>query len=408
MPAQSLRCRVCETRARARAVRRLLRVLRAARSRLRLGRAARVVHARDDRGRPALASGATRRSCRSMPPAEPRLAPGFTPLLPAPRLASALGLGELHLKLDTANPTHSFKDRVVAVAAAKALELGATRSPAPRRATSRTRSPRARRPRASRRPSSARPTSSPRSSSATAVYGATIYAVEGTYDDCSRLSVELSFELDWAFVNVGLRSYYAEGSKTVAFEIAEQLGWRLPDGCRLPDRVGCALLEGAPGLLRARGARARRRRRAPPVRRPGRRLRAGRFGLRRGSQGHTRSSPTRSAARSRSAIRPTATSRSRRRRRRTARSTPSPRTRSARTWRSSPRRAASSARRRPGVTLGALREAVQRGELGEEDTVVLLVTGDGLKTPQPVADRVLPILVEPDADLLLERLGVTL
>ena len=63
---------------------------------------------------------------------------------------------------------------------------------------------------------------------ATAVYGATVYAVDGTYDDCSRLTVELSFELPWAFVNVGLRTYYAEGSKTLAYEIAEQLGWRAP------------------------------------------------------------------------------------------------------------------------------------------------------------------------------------
>ena len=62
-----------------------------------------------------------------------------------------------------------------------------------------------------------------------AAFRPTIYAVQGTYDDCSRLTVELSFELPWAFVNVGLRSYYAEGSKTVAFEIAEQLGWDAPD-----------------------------------------------------------------------------------------------------------------------------------------------------------------------------------
>src|SRR5205085_6819293 len=64
---------------------------------------------------------------------------------------------------------------------------------------------------------------------ATAVFGPRIFAVEGSYDDCSRLTVELSFELDWAFVNVSLRSYYAEGSKTLGFEIAEQLGWQLPD-----------------------------------------------------------------------------------------------------------------------------------------------------------------------------------
>src|SRR5215208_7192820 len=65
---------------------------------------------------------------------------------------------------------------------------------------------------------------------AASVFGATIYAFDGTYDDCSRLTVELSFELeDWGFVNVGLRSYYAEGPKTIAFELAEQLGWTLPD-----------------------------------------------------------------------------------------------------------------------------------------------------------------------------------
>src|SRR5581483_10245747 len=64
---------------------------------------------------------------------------------------------------------------------------------------------------------------------AAAAYGATLYTVEGSYDDCSRLCTELSFELDWGFVNVGLRSYYAEGSKTLAYEIAEQLGWTTPD-----------------------------------------------------------------------------------------------------------------------------------------------------------------------------------
>src|SRR6185312_17018096 len=64
---------------------------------------------------------------------------------------------------------------------------------------------------------------------AAAAYGATIYEVLGSYDDCSRLTVELSFELPWAFVNVGLRAYYAEGSKTLAFELAEQRGWELPD-----------------------------------------------------------------------------------------------------------------------------------------------------------------------------------
>ena len=73
---------------------------------------------------------------------------------------------------------------------------------------------------------------------ATAVYGSELYAVRGSYDDCSRLVVELAGELDWAFVNVNLRAYYAEGSKTVAFEIAEQLGWEFPDAVVSPVASG--------------------------------------------------------------------------------------------------------------------------------------------------------------------------
>ncbi len=73
---------------------------------------------------------------------------------------------------------------------------------------------------------------------ATAVYGAEMYAVRGSYDDCSRLVVELAGEVDWAFVNVNLRAYYAEGSKTLAFEIVEQLGWELPDAVVAPIASG--------------------------------------------------------------------------------------------------------------------------------------------------------------------------
>src|SRR5204863_9217658 len=73
---------------------------------------------------------------------------------------------------------------------------------------------------------------------ATTVYGAHVYAVRGSYDDCSRLAVELAGETDWAFVNVNLRAYYAEGSKTLAFEIAEQLGWELPDAVVAPVASG--------------------------------------------------------------------------------------------------------------------------------------------------------------------------
>ena len=162
-------------------------------------------------------------------PAEPRLAPGFTPLVDAPRLAAELGLGDLLLKLDTANPTHSFKDRVVAVATATAQELGlgtiACSSTGNLAGAVAARAAAEGLEAAVFCPASLEP----EKLVAASVYGATIYAVDGTYDDCSRLTVELSFELDWGFVNVGLRSYYAEGSKTIAFELAEQLGWTLPD-----------------------------------------------------------------------------------------------------------------------------------------------------------------------------------
>jgi len=176
-----------------------------------------------------------------LPTARPEHAaggPGWTPLVRAPRLAAALGIGELFLKLDYTNPTHSFKDRVVAVAAAKAAELGADtlacastgnlgNAVAARAAASGMRSvvlyPE---------------TVEPEKLLATAVYGGEMYAVRGSYDDCSRLVVELAGELDWAFVNVNLRPYYAEGSKTLAFELVEQLGWELPDAVVSPVASG--------------------------------------------------------------------------------------------------------------------------------------------------------------------------
>src|SRR5580765_6085996 len=175
------------------------------------------------------------------PPPDAAAGPGFTPLLRAPRLADAVGVGEVWLKLDHTNPTHSFKDRVVGVAAAKAAELGTDtlacastgnlgNAVAARAAASGMRS-------VVLYPS----TVEPEKLLATAVYGGELFSVRGTYDDCSRLIVELAGELDWAFVNVNLRAYYAEGSKTLAFEIAEQLGWELPDAVVSPVASGSLL-----------------------------------------------------------------------------------------------------------------------------------------------------------------------
>src|SRR5439155_6797729 len=151
------------------------------------------------------------------PPPDERLPVGWTPLVRVPRLAESVGVGELWLKLDTANPTHSFKDRVVAVAAAKAIALGRTTLACS--STGNLANAVAARAAAEGLDAAVLCPADlePEKLIATAVYGAQIFAVDGSYDDCSRLSVELSFELgsvglDWAFVNVELRSYYAEGS----------------------------------------------------------------------------------------------------------------------------------------------------------------------------------------------------
>ena len=159
-------------------------------------------------------------------PEEARLAPGMTPLVPAPRLAEELGIGELWLKLDTANPTHSFKDRVVAVAARKAQELGlGTLSCS---STGNLAGAVAARAAAEGLEAAVFVPADlePEKLSAASVYGARLYTVAGSYDHCSRLSVELSFELPWGFVNVNLRSYYAEDRRRLRMRSQSSLGGR--------------------------------------------------------------------------------------------------------------------------------------------------------------------------------------
>ena len=136
------------------------------------------------------------------PPEPALLAPGFTPLVAAPRLAAEVGVGELYLKLDTANPTHSFKDRVVAVASAKAQELGLEALACA--STGNLANAVAARAAVEGLPAAIFcPADVEREKLlASAAHGATIYAVRGNYDACSRLTIELSFELPWAFVNV--------------------------------------------------------------------------------------------------------------------------------------------------------------------------------------------------------------
>jgi threonine synthase len=173
---------------------------------------------------------------------------GCTPLIRADRLAKRLGLREVWVKNDAANPTHSFKDRVVSVAAARARELGyeviacaSTGNLANSVAAH----------------GAALGLDSyvfipadleEQKVLATGVYGCKLVAVRGTYDDVNRLCTELSAERDWAFVNVNLRPYYAEGSKTLAYEIAEQLGWELPDRCVVPKASGSLFTKIAKGF----------------------------------------------------------------------------------------------------------------------------------------------------------------
>jgi threonine synthase len=170
------------------------------------------------------------------------LGAGFTPLVRADRLAAELGLGELWVKNDTLNPTGSFKDRVVSVALTKARELG-FKVAACSSTGNLANSVAAHAARAGMRSVVFIPHDLEEVKVVTtAVYGGTVIAIDGTYDDVSRLCSELIGELPgWAFVNNNLRTYYSEGSKTLAFEIAEQLGWEAPDHVVAPIASGSQL-----------------------------------------------------------------------------------------------------------------------------------------------------------------------
>jgi threonine synthase len=172
-------------------------------------------------------------------PGDP-LEPGLTPLLRADRLAERLGLeAELWIKNDAANPTHSFKDRVVAVAVAKAHELGFDTVACA--STGNLANAVAAHAAAAGLESYVFVPANLEEQKllATGVYGTNLVGVRGNYDDVNRLCTQLAESRPWAFVNVNLRPYYAEGSKTLAYETVEQLGWQLPD------RVVCPIASGS-------------------------------------------------------------------------------------------------------------------------------------------------------------------
>jgi len=169
------------------------------------------------------------------------LGTGFTPLVKADRLAHELGLGEVWVKNDTRNPTNSFKDRVVSVALSKALEFG-FKVAACASTGNLANSVAAHAARAGLRSYVFIPSNLEQGKVVTtAVYGGNVVAIDGNYDDVNRLCAELAGVYEWAFVNVNMRPFYAEGSKTLAFETAEQLGWRTPDHVVVPVASGSLL-----------------------------------------------------------------------------------------------------------------------------------------------------------------------
>ncbi|MBA3877978.1 MAG: threonine synthase [Anaerolinea sp.] len=312
------------------------------------------------------------------------LAVGSTPLLRADRLAHELGIapGRLHLKDDTRNPTLSFKDRVVAVAAARAVAFGfdtlacastgnlagATAAAAAAlglRAVVFV-------------PADLEPAKIDHALS----YGATVVPVRGTYDDINRLSLEIADEEGWAFVNVNLRPFYSEGSKTLAFEVAEQLGWRLPDVLVAPIASGSLFTKVAQGFedLVAVGLVADK-----PVRFIGSQAAGCSPVAQAFAEGGDEIRPVRAPdtiVRSLAIGSPADGRYALALARRTGGSVEAvPDEVTASAIRQLGRTEGVFAETAGGVTVAGLEQAVQRGLIGPDDEVVALITGNGVKTP---------------------------
>ena len=168
------------------------------------------------------------------------LGTGFTPLIKANNLGSELGLDQLYIKNDCLNPTYSFKDRVVSVAATKAREFGfeaiACASTGNLAASVAAHAAKGDMKAYVFVPANVEPGKLV----GAAIYNPVLITVDGSYDDVNRLCRQLVEKFPWGFININLRPYYAEGSKTLGYEVAEQLGWRAPD---------CVVAPAASGLL---------------------------------------------------------------------------------------------------------------------------------------------------------------
>ena len=334
------------------------------------------------------------------------LQPGLTPLVRADRLAERLGLGELWIKNDAANPTHSFKDRVVAVALAKARELGFETVACA--STGNLANAVAAHAAAAGLESYVFVPADLEEQKllATGVYGTRLVGVRGNYDDVNRLCTELCEDAPWAFVNVNLRPYYSEGSKTIAYELVEQLGWSLPDRVVCPIASGFAVHEDRQGHARVARPRAGRRRAAGVQRRPGGRLQPGGRGLRRRARrlspaapGHDRQEPR---------------DRQPRRRRRT-RSTSRAQTDGSiesvtdDEIRAGIRLLAETTgiftETAGGVTTAVLAKLAEAGAISDAERVVAIITGEGLKTLDAVRDGFRMDEIEPTLESFEAEVG---
>ncbi len=176
------------------------------------------------------------------------LGAGNTPLIKADNLARELGLEELYIKNDTANPTHSFKDRVVSVALSKAREFGFD-TVACASTGNLANAVAAHAARAGLEAFVFIPADLEHGKIlSSAIHNPKLFGVDGSYDDVNRLCSEIANEFEWAFVNINIRPYYAEGSKTLGFETVEQLGWQAPDHVVIPVASGSLLTKVYKGI----------------------------------------------------------------------------------------------------------------------------------------------------------------
>jgi threonine synthase len=322
---------------------------------------------------------------------------GFTPLLRAGNLARALGLRELWIKNDSVNPSYSFKDRPVSVAASKARELGfevlscaSTGNLACSVA--------AHAARAGMRACVFVPSGLEAGKMlGMAIYNPTLITIDGHYDDVNRLCAEIADNRDgWAFVNINLRPYYSEGSKTLAFEVAEQLGWRAPDHVIVPIGSGSLFTKVWKGYneLREAGLIAN----GPP-----------RMSAAQGSGCAPVIDAWAAGAEAITPVKPTGIAKS------LALGNPADGYHVLKLIKQSGGSAASAEDREivaaikllaetegvftetaGGVTIAVLKKLVEQGAIGRDESVVAYVTGNGLKTQEAVVDEVAPpIKIEP-------------